>query len=158
MGLKSRKTTLNPEHSSLPSFSCNLPTLHTKRRFSQKGLCKKLFPWPQLQKTVSKINILINRPDSNTFINNARLKLAKIKQILSNTLTLNFCYLKITHILHPRYSVKIIGRILKNKRKNKSVCIHEIIQFVIMKIKKKRKNRSRRYGQNRIRSRRHGHK
>ena len=36
---------------------------------------------------------------SNTFRSNARLKLAKIKQILSNIPRLNFCYLKIIHIL-----------------------------------------------------------
>ena len=38
--------------------------------------------------------------------------LHKIKQMLSNTLSLNFCYLKIIRILHPRYHPKIIGDIL----------------------------------------------
>ena len=57
----------------------------------------------------------------------------------SNTLWLNFCYLKIINILHPRYHPKIIGYILKNKQKNKCVCIHDII---IMKMKMKMKNRS----------------
>ena len=33
----------------------------------------------------------------------------KFKQMLSNTLRLNFCYLKIVHILHLRYHPKIIG-------------------------------------------------
>ena len=47
----------------------------------------------------------------------------KIKQMLGNTLRLNFCYLKIIHILHSRYRPKIIGHILKNKQKNKCVCI-----------------------------------
>ena len=37
----------------------------------------------------------------------------KTKQTLSNTLRLNFCYLKTFHILHSRYHPKIIGRILK---------------------------------------------
>ena len=63
---------------------------------------------------------------SNTFTSNARLKLAKIKQMLSNTLRLNFYYLKIVHILHPRYYPKIIGHILKNKQKNNCVCIYTI--------------------------------
>ena len=54
---------------------------------------------------------------SNTFISNARLKLAKKEQMLSNTLRLNFCYLKIIHILHSRCHPEIIY-ILKNKEKN----------------------------------------
>ena len=62
---------------------------------------------------------------SNTFISNARLKLAKkIKQKLSNTLRLNFLYLKIIRFLHPRYQPKIIEDILfidntKNEAENK---------------------------------------
>ena len=56
------------------------------------------------------------------------MKLAKkIKQMLSNTMRLDFCYLKITHSLHPRYHPEITGHILKNKQYNKCVCIHEII-------------------------------
>ena len=39
--------------------------------------------------------------------------------MLSNTLRLNFCYLKIFHIFHQRHHRKVIGRILKNKQKNK---------------------------------------
>ena len=50
--------------------------------------------------------------------------------MLSNTLRLNFGYLKIFHILHPRYHPKIIGHTLKDKQKNKYVCIHEIIRLV----------------------------
>ena len=69
--------------------------------------------------------------------------------MLSNTLRLNFCYLKIIHILHPRYHPKIIGHILKNKQRNKCVCIHEIIQLIIMKMKMKMKNGSHRYDINR---------
>ena len=76
--------------------------------------------------------------------------------MLSNTLRLNFCYLKIIHILHPRYP-KLIGHILKNERKNNCVCIHEIMQLIIIKMKMKMKNRSQRYDINRPRSR-HGHK
>ena len=41
----------------------------------------------------------------------------KIKQKLSNTLRLNFRYLKIIHFLHPRYHPKIIGDTLKNVSK-----------------------------------------
>ena len=46
-----------------------------------------------------------------------RLKLAKNQAKLSNTLGLNFCYLKIIRILYPRCHPKIIGDILKNKQK-----------------------------------------
>ena len=46
--------------------------------------------------------------------------------MLSNTLRLNFCYLKIIHILLSRYHPKILGHILKSKQKNKCVCIHAI--------------------------------
>ena len=47
----------------------------------------------------------------------------KNKQMISNTLRLNLCYLKITHILHPHHHPKMIGHILKNKQKNMYVCI-----------------------------------
>ena len=74
----------------------------------------------------------------------------------SNTLNLNLCYLKIIHNFHPRYHPKILEHILKNKQKNKCVCIDKILQFIIMKMKIKMKNRSHRYGINRPRPR-HGH-
>ena len=77
--------------------------------------------------------------------------------MLRNTLRLNFCYLKIIHILHPRYYPKIIGHILKNKQNNKYVCIHEIIRLFIMKMKMKVKNKLLRDDINGPRSR-HGHK
>ena len=57
--------------------------------------------------------------------------------------------LKIVHILHQPYHPKVIGHILKNKQKNKCVCIHEIIRLIIMRMKMKMKNRSHRYGINR---------
>ena len=66
------------------------------------------------------------------FLSNAWLKLVKNSTMLSNTLRMNFCYLKIIHILHP----KIIGNILKNKQNN-CVCIHEIMRQIIMKMKMK---------------------
>ena len=37
------------------------------------------------------------------------------------TSKLNFCYLKIIHILHPRYHPKLRGDIPKNKQKKKYV-------------------------------------
>ena len=51
------------------------------------------------------------------FISKARPKLGKFKQKLSNTLRLNFRYLKIIRFLHPCYHPKIIGDILKNVQK-----------------------------------------
>ena len=64
---------------------------------------------------------------------------------ISNALRLNFCYLKIIHILRQRYHQNTIGHILRNKRKIKCVCIHKIIGLIIMKMK----NRSHRYNKNR---------
>ena len=58
-----------------------------------------------------------------------------MKQMLSISLTLNFSYLKIIHISHPRYHLKTVGRTIKNRQKSKSVFIHEITQLIITKIK-----------------------
>ena len=77
--------------------------------------------------------------------------------MLNNTLRQNFDYLKIVHILHPHYHPEIIQHVLKNKRKKKGVCIHEILRLIIMKMKMEMKIRSHRYDINRPRSR-HGHK
>ena len=78
--------------------------------------------------------------------------------MLSNTPRLNFCYLKVIHILHQYYHPKVIGHILKNKQTNrvclhvcqtneaKCVCIHHIIRLIIMKMK----NRSHRNDINRL--------
>ena len=52
---------------------------------------------------------------------------------------------------------EIIRHIVKNKRKNKWVCIHEIIRLIMMKMQKKKKNGSHRYDINRPRST-YGHK
>ena len=41
----------------------------------------------------------------------------KIKQKLSNTLIINFYYLKIIRILHPRYQLKVVGEIRKTVQK-----------------------------------------
>ena len=50
-----------------------------------------------------------------------------------------------------------MGHILKNKQKNKCVCIHEIIGLIKMKMKMNMKNRLYRYDINGLRSRQ-GHK
>ena len=76
---------------------------------------------------------------------------------LSNTLRPNCCCLNFIHILYPRYYPKITGHILKNKQKNKCVCIHEIKGLITTKMKMNVKNRSHRYDINRPRSR-HRHK
>ena len=81
----------------------------------------------------------------------------KIKQMLSNNLRLNFCYLKIIYILYPYYHPKIIGHTLKNKQKTMYAFNHDIIWLIMMKMKMKMKNRSHIYNINRPRSR-HGHK
>ena len=52
--------------------------------------------------------------------------------------------MKIIHIFRPRYHPKIVGHTLKNKQKI-SVCIHKIIQLIIMPRKVKIKDRSHRY-------------
>ena len=80
-----------------------------------------------------------------------------MRQILSNTLRLNFCYLKIIHILHQRYHPEVIGHILKSKQNNKCVCIHEITRLTIMKMTMKMNNRSHRCNVNRLMWR-HEHK
>ena len=69
--------------------------------------------------------------------------------MLSNTSSLNFCYLKTIRILHQRYHSKVIGHILKNKQKNECICIHHIIRLIKMKMK----NRSHSYDINRSKSR-----
>ena len=54
--------------------------------------------------------------------------------------------MKIIHILHLGYHPRIIiGHTRKNKQKNKYICIHEIIQLIIMKMKMRMKNRSHMY-------------
>ena len=76
-------------------------------------------------------------------------EIGKKKQMLSNTLRLNFYYLEIIHILPPRYHTKTIGYILKiSQRRSVSV----FIRLIIMKMKMKMKNRSYRYDINRPRS------
>ena len=95
---------------------------------------------------------------SNTFTSIARLKLVKkIKQKLSNTPEAKLLLFENYSHSSPKLSSKnngaTVGLILKNKKKNKCVYIHEIIRLTIMKMKMK--NRSHRYHINRPR---HGHK
>ena len=71
--------------------------------------------------------------------------------MLSNTQRLNFCYLKIIHIVRQHYHPKVTEHILKNKQKGKCVYIHEIIRLSIMKMKMKIKNISHKYDINRPR-------
>ena len=73
-----------------------------------------------------------------------------------STLGLNFYYLKIIVIFHPRYYPNIIAHALKWSKKT-FVCFYEIIWLIIMKLNMKMQNRSRRYDINRPKSR-HGHK
>ena len=65
--------------------------------------------------------------------------------MLSNTLRLNFSYLKNFHILHPRYHPKIIRHILNDTQKSKRVFIHDITRLITMKMKMKVKNGSHRH-------------
>ena len=72
--------------------------------------------------------------------------------MLNNTLRLNFCYLKIFHILHPCYHSKKVGHILKTKQKNKRVYNCEIMRLITTKMKIEMKKRSHKYDINRPRS------
>ena len=116
-----------------------------------------------VQITVNLFKVKIKIPKYMLFLQATLLEATpgwnwqKIKQKLSNTLRLNFDYLKIIHILHPRYRPKIIVHTLKNKQKNKCFYIHEIIRLIVRKMKMKKKTRSHRYDIDRPRSR-HGHK
>ena len=74
---------------------------------------------------------------------------AEFSKILSSTLYLNLCHLKIIYKFHPRCYPKIIGHIAKIKQKNKCVCIHVITRLTIIKIKMEMKKWSHRYNINR---------
>ena len=76
---------------------------------------------------------------SNTFISNARLKLAKNRANAKQ-------YPKVELWLFENYShssstlsSKNNRTYSKNKQKNKCVCIHEIMRLIIMKMKMKKK-------------------
>lgn len=81
------------------------------------------------------------------------MKLAKNQANSNNALQLNFSYLKLTHIIYQRYHPKVIRHLLKNKRKNKCGCIHEITRLIVMKMMLKMKKRWHRFNIYRPRSR-----
>ena len=95
---------------------------------------------------------------SNTFISNARLNLAKsqanAKQHSEAELLLfgNYSY-NLSSLSSKNNRIYIV----KNKQRNKCVCIHEITRLIIIKMKMKMKIRSHRYDINSPKSR-HRHK
>ena len=68
-----------------------------------------------------------------------------MKEKLSNTLRLNFSYLRGIRFLHPRYHPKEIGHIKDNVQKYKCGCFNEIMSLITMKMKMKIKKTSQRY-------------
>ena len=64
-------------------------------------------------------------------------KFKTLKQILSNSLTLNFYCLNIIHIRHQRYHSKNDRTYSKEISKRTSVCVHGITLLIIMKMKLK---------------------
>ena len=94
---------------------------------------------------------------SNTFTSNARLKLAKNHADANQHLEAELWYLKINCFLYLRYQSRIIWHILKNKQKNKRVCINGIIWLIIRKMKMKKKKISHKHNINK-RSSKHGRK
>ena len=93
---------------------------------------------------------------SNTFISNARLKLAKNQAEAEQDPEADLLLLENYSHLHTCYHPKIIVHILKNEKKNKYIYINEIIRLILINMNIKMKNRSHRYEINRPRSR-HGH-
>ena len=81
----------------------------------------------------------------------------KIKQKLSNTLTLSFGFLKIISFLHPSYHPKIVEDVLKIIQKSIASVLNEVIWLMAMKMRLKMKNRSHIYDINGPRPG-HGHK
>ena len=76
-----------------------------------------IYSWKKISSSTNEGNKCVARFFiSNTFTSNASLRLAKNNQKLSNTLRLNFCYLKIDHIFHSSYHPKTIGCTLKTKQ------------------------------------------
>ena len=91
------------------------------------------------------------------FISNAKMKLAKNQANAKQHPEAELLVFGNYSHSSPGLSSKNNRTYSKNKRKNKCVCIHEIIRLIIIKIKMKMENRSCRYDINRPRSR-HGHK
>ena len=76
---------------------------------------------------------------SNTFTSNARLKLAKNQANAKQNLEAELLTLEIYSHSSSTLSSNNTGHILTNKQKNKYICIHEIMQLIIMKMKRKGK-------------------
>ena len=94
---------------------------------------------------------------SNTFISNARLKLAKDQAKAKQ-------HPESERLLFENYSLSLSRLSPKNNRryskkctKNKCVCFNEVIWLMTMKVRLKMKSRSHRYDINRTKLR-HGHK
>ena len=68
--------------------------------------------------TIKKVTDLYAFLTCNTFVSNARLKLANYQGNAKHYPELNVRYLSNIHILHSRYHPKIIEKILKNKQKS----------------------------------------
>ena len=66
-----------------------------------------------------------------------------MKEKLSNTLRLNFSYLRGIRFLHPCYHPKEIGHIKNNVQKYKCGCFNEIMSLITMKMKIKIKKHPR---------------
>ena len=81
----------------------------------------------------------------------------KIKQKLSNTLVLNFCYLRFICFFSSTLSFKHNRKYSKKSTKNKYGCLNAYMWLMTMKMRLKMKNRSSRYDINRPKPR-HGHK
>ena len=109
--------------------------------------------WP-----LTKTNTNYSSSNKNkSFISKVRLKLAKNQAIAKQHPEAKLRLFENCSHSSSMLSSKNNRTCSKNKQENKCVCIHEIMQLIIMKIKKKKKNRSHRYDINRPRSR-HGHK
>ena len=80
-----------------------------------------------------------------------------MKQKLSNTLKLNFCFLKIIPILHPCYHPKLIWDVLKNGQKTSVSVLMRSYDYMYWKWSSKWKNGLHRYDINRTKQT-HGHK
>ena len=91
---------------------------------------------------------------SNTFISNARLKLAKNQANAEQHPEAELLLLENYSYSSSTLSCKSNRTYSKNKQKSKCVCIHHIIQLIIMKMK----NRPPRYDINRPKPRYSAHK
>ena len=94
-----------------------------------------VFPWGIFNNSFEnqfEIHAFFNRQH---FYKQRQAEIGKNKQMLSNTLRLNFSYFKIIHILRPRYHTKVMGHILQIKQKSKCVFTRENTWLIMMKMK-----------------------